>query len=119
VDVTDDQIILSNPLSSGGEFNPALFNGFILKVISGPAILTASLSGSSDFSPASITLLNGNEVQLNYAGVNIGNNPAPQSVIVFTFAPNAVPEPSSLISGGIAGVLGLACIRRRKAKAGA
>lgn len=119
VDVTDDQFILSNANGYGVPFLAAGFNGFILKVLSGPTILSASVAGSSEFSPVSVTLLNGNEVQINYSGVSFTNpQEVHSSVIALTFAPSAVPEPSSLISGGIACLSALALVRRRGTRTG-
>ncbi|WP_337176916.1 hypothetical protein [Paludisphaera sp.] len=117
-DITDDRLVLTLP-DGGTIFSSGNFNGFILRVLSGPTILSATVDGSSEFSPISVTLLNGNEVQINYAGVDARISGTSSSAIAFTFAPAAVPEPSSLISGGIACALALGHFRRRKARAGA
>lgn len=98
IDVTGSKIIISahgwagNPhgtvdylMPSGG------FNGWIFDVFSGPLLLSATSDPSSQFNPIGITIKNGNELLLNFAGVkgpNFG-----ESIIDLTTA--SVPEPAA------------------------
>jgi hypothetical protein len=110
VEVTDHQMFIG--LASDAHFAPAAFNGFILDVLSGPTITSASAGGASSFSPVSVTLIGGNEVQVNYAGLFAS---AGTSVINLGFAPT--PEPSGFalaIIGGPAAIA-RAKVRRRVA----
>ncbi len=95
VDITDTQLILTNT-AVGFPFGSADFNGFVLKIISGPAILSASVDPGSDFSPIGISVVNGNEIDLNYTDVTHSNSASSSSIIDITEA-SPVPEPSSFL----------------------
>ena len=99
--------------SSGPASDPALFNGFFLSIISGPAILTAVNDVSSVFSPISINVVGGNVLQLNYQGLR---TPAfSTSIIDITTGAAAVPELATWIpvfGGYVAGILVTRRVRR-------
>src|SRR4051812_43000451 len=64
VDVAGQSFTLSSP--GGTSFTGASFNGFVLTVLSGPAILSATLDASSTPpGPVSITLVGNNRVEVN------------------------------------------------------
>jgi hypothetical protein len=114
VDVTNTQIILTNAGNSVGfPFASAPFNGFIMTVISGPTLLSAIADPTSDFLPTAITVVGGNQLQLNYQGVNAGNFAVLSSIINISTA--GVPEPGT-IALLVAGLLGVACTRRTKSR---
>lgn len=116
VDITGNQFVLTNATGFGFPFGVATFNGFVLKVLSGPTILSASIDGSSDFSPVSVTVLNGNEVDVNYSGVSHTPDVVTSRVNIQT-APASTPEPGSialLIGMSISGA-GFLARRRRNA----
>jgi hypothetical protein len=116
VDINDTQLILTNAEGGGFPFASASFNGFVLKVLNGPTILTATVDSSSGFSPISVSVVNGNEVDINYAGVT-GSGTVVSSIIDFTFAPSVVPEPSSFVLVSLSAAMALGYAWRRRAKA--
>ena len=111
IDITDSQIIITNAGPSNGfPFSDATFNGFILTVLIGPEIAAAVVDGASDFAPAEITVVGGNQIQLNFRGVDAPNGEELSSIINVRF--DAVPEPTTLALFG-AGILAAAGMRRR------
>src|SRR5262249_58191566 len=91
VDISDNQLTITDVLENGFPFFPADFNGFVLTVISGPDIISASADPSSGFSPVSITIEGGNRLLLNYVGVQ-GGPGGLTSIIDFTTSSAAAPE---------------------------
>jgi hypothetical protein len=93
VDIADGSLTLTSsyPGPNPAYFVSAAFNGFILRVISGPALVSASIDPLSDFSPISISVQGGNEILMNFQGVQF-NGPASATIDFAT-----VPEPASFI----------------------
>ena len=115
VDVTGTQLILTNT-GFNTIFANASFNGLVLKVVSGPTILSASADSSGSFSPISVTVLNGNEIDINYAGVSAAQ--AGTSIVNIQTVPASTPEPGSialLIGMSVTGA-GILARRRRANK---
>ena len=111
VDVQADTIVITQ--TQGTNFSDADFNGFVLSVLSGPRITSASVDAASGFSPASFFIADGN-LFLNFAGVGFGGYA--QSIIHFTTdEAAAVPEPAtwSMLLIGF-GAVGAAMRRRRR-----
>jgi MYXO-CTERM domain-containing protein len=113
VDVSDTQIILDDTTNNALPASPADFNGYILRVISGPAIASASVDPASGWVPVEVTVVNG-DLRINYQGLTSGVLPNPLSIIHFT----TVPEPGLGLLAAV-GLLGLALARRRSDAAGA
>ena len=109
VDAADSTLTITNT-TSGFAFATATFNGFILRVISGPIIASASADASSDFLPTSVTVQGGNEILVNFSGVD-HDNTLVSSVINFT----TVPEPATvgMLVTGLSIVGGVRLFRRR------
>jgi hypothetical protein len=106
VDVTTNKLIITDTLGTGRPFAPASFNGFILSIVSGPSIVSATVDPSSGFAPASLTVESGNRVLANYQGV--GGPPGMLSSIINL---TVVPEPATIGLVAI-GLVGLATRRR-------
>jgi hypothetical protein len=116
VDVTDNQLIITNAgASTGFPFASATFNGFVLKVLSGPTLAWAHVAPASNFFPIGIAIVGGNELQLDFQGVTAQNFTPLSSVIDIGFT-NPVPEPETyaMMMAGL-GLMG-AVARRRKVK---
>jgi hypothetical protein len=113
VDITDSQMLIEWTAFKFGPFQPAIFNGFFLSIVSGPPILTAVNDVSAVFAPVSINIVGGNVLQLNYQGLSV---PAfSTSIIDITTGASAVPEPAAWIpvfAGGVAGILVTRRLRR-------
>ena len=111
IDITDTQLILTNAGNSTGlPFAGATFNGFILTVLSGPTLLSASVDSSSAFSPVGISSVGGNQLLLNYQGVTGPSQPVSSIINI-----NTVPEPATWLTVLASGI-GLLGARRRKAR---
>ena len=112
IDISANQLVITDTTSSGFPFGSGVaFNGWILDVITGPAILSASVDVSSVFSPFAISIVNG-DLLLNYQGVQGPSGSS--SVINFTTA-SAVPAPAPLTLIGL-GLLGLGFNRKKLLK---
>jgi hypothetical protein len=88
VDITDDQIVIKNTLNMDAPYNSAAFNGYVLTIISGPDILSAMTDPGSQCNPVGISIVNGNQLYLNFEGVTQGAGTS--SIIDIATA----PEPS-------------------------
>jgi hypothetical protein len=91
VDVSANQWQIRDATSSGFPFQPADFNGFILEVISGPTILSATADDGSGFFPMSLSVVGGTKILANFQGVT-GGPGALSSIINIT----VVPEPQAI-----------------------
>ena len=115
MDITDTQILIEWSGASGNlSFTPAAFNGFEF-LFSGVTIAGATVNGSSTFLGSPAISVVGNNIFLNYSGVNTGGGPnAPTvSIIDVTTSASGVPEPSTLTLLG-AGLLGLGFRYKRR-----
>ena len=92
VDVFGDYITITDLLSQGLPFQSADFNGFVLAIISGPDILSASVDSSSTIIPLSTSVSDG-DLFMNFSGV--GAQSGGFARINFTTVSGAVPEPST------------------------
>jgi hypothetical protein len=113
IDITDNQIIVTNATADGFPFGSATFNGFILTVLSGPTLVSASVDPSSAFSPFDISIVGGNQLLLNFQGVDAPNDVI-SSVINITSS-GSVPEPATWLTVLTCG-MGLLGARRLKAQ---
>jgi hypothetical protein len=104
VDITDTQLIIDDQIGNALPFADAEFNGFILRVLSGPQIATASVDPASNFSPVEVSVIDG-DLLLNFQGVSEKDSPGRYSIINFTTVPE--PGPGLLMGLGLVG-LGLA-----------
>jgi hypothetical protein len=114
VDITGSQILITWPGPGSLGFTTRPFNGYEF-LFSGVAITGATADASSGFNPFAISLV-GNNVFLNYQGVNTGVGPTTSIIDVTTSAstaPSAVPEPGTLPLLG-AGLLGLGLLYKRQ-----
>jgi hypothetical protein len=95
IDVTDSQIIITNttPLT-GFPFQPGSFNGFIMTVLSGPTLTSAVADASSGFFPVGLAIVGGDQLQINFQGVNASNATSLSSIIDVNTT-SAVPEPAT------------------------
>ena len=109
VDITNTQILITWPGPGALGFTGSAFNGYEL-LFSGVTITGATVNGSSAFNPA-ISIV-GNNIFLNYSGVDTGVGPDTSIIDVSTPA-SGVPEPGTLTLLG-AGVLGLGFLYKRR-----
>lgn len=107
VDVADTSINITDLLSVGLPFTPAAFNGFVLTVVSGPAIASASINPASTIVPVSASV-SGGRLFINFSGV--GAAAGGTAIVDFTTAGVPVPAPAALALFG----LGLAALGLRR-----
>jgi hypothetical protein len=105
IDITDNQVIIKNTLNAPAPFNGALFNGFVLTIISGPTISSAVIDPSSQANPVWIAVEKGNKLYVNFQGETVG---AGASTIIDI---NPIPEPSTTALVGLGFPLFLAFLR--------
>ena len=109
--ITGNQLILTDIGGFSGGFVDFPFNGFDLTVVSGLGIQSAVADASSQFDPVGISIVGGDQLFLNYEGDSI--NPGWSSVIDYSTA--SVPDGgmTSLLLGGA--LFGLGLLRRKLA----
>ena len=114
VQVTDNQILITDALDSGLPFWADPFNGFVLDVLSGPQIATAVIDNSSTIVPVD-AYVSGGELYINFSGVT--QNSGGTAVVDFTTMNdfNGVPE-SSVWAMMLIGFGGLGFASHSKAK---
>jgi hypothetical protein len=111
IDVTATQVIFSSVIG----FSAGDFNGFVMSILSGPTVTSASYNAAlSTMSSTSLTF-DASSISFNFAG-NIGQG---GGTAVFDIGVAAVPLPAALplLAAGL-GILGFAG-RRRKTKTAA
>lgn len=112
IDVSDTQLIISFSGDSAGPFGAATFNGFIMTVVSGALLTSATSNAGSSFFPVGVSIV-GDQLLLNYSGVVV---PA-LGVSIIDIGSAAVPEPSALalICVLLLSLFGLGVLRRHRA----
>jgi hypothetical protein len=91
IDVQDNQILITDATASGLPFSSAAFNGFVLEIVSGPAITSAFTDELSTIIPTN-EYVNAGNLYIDFAGVDATAGGA--AVIDFTTG-SAVPEPAT------------------------
>jgi len=111
IDVTDTSIIITDMRNIGLPFSGGVaFNGFVLRVISGPVLTGASVDGASAFTPGDLSIIGGDTLEINFVGVSGPSTGSVSSIIDISTTPAVlrgpfvVPEPAS------AGLLGCALL---------
>jgi hypothetical protein len=112
IDITDNLIIISDEEGTGFPYHTASFNGWVLTVLSGPTIASASANQFSQFNPVGISVLNGNQLFLNYSGV-AGPTFGTSMIDVTTTVPETGSSALLLLAIGLAAIF---CVKRRFAE---
>jgi len=107
--VTDTQLIITQNLSAT-TYNPAAFDGWVLSIVSGATIVSASVDASSQVDPVSISIVGGDQLFLNYEGVTFPNGDS--SIIDITTRASVPDGGLTLAMLGMA-MTGLSFIRRK------
>ena len=113
MNITATQILITWAGPGSFAFTNQSFNGYEFLFSGGVTITGATVNGSSAFNPA-VSIV-GNNVFLNYAGVNSGIGPD-TSIIDVTTSASTAPEPGTLLLLG-AGLLGLGFRYKRRSAA--
>jgi hypothetical protein len=111
VDITDTQILFGWGGPGNAGFATTAFNGYEY-LFSGVTITGATVNGSSTFLGSPAINIVGNNIFVNYSGLQTGNGPT-TSIIDVTTSTSAVPEPGTLTLLG-AGLLGLGFQYKRR-----
>jgi hypothetical protein len=106
VDVADTSISITDLLGVGLSFAPAAFNGFVLTVVSGPAITSASIDPASTIVPVDV-FISGGALFINFQGVE--EEPFGTGIVNFSTDVVPTPVPAALALFG----LGLAALGAR------
>src|SRR5450631_3861175 len=94
VDITDTQILFTWPGPGNAGFATTAFNGYEY-LFSGVTITGATVNGSSTFLGTPAINIVGNNIFVNYSGLQTGNGPT-TSIIDVTTASTGVPEPGTV-----------------------
>jgi hypothetical protein len=95
IDISDTQIIITNNSIYDGPYASAPFNGWVLTIISGPAILSAAPDPNSQVNPVDMWIVNGNQLWMNFEGeTELGHS---ATIIDIT----TIPEPSTTVLLGL------------------
>jgi hypothetical protein len=94
MDITDTQILIGWPGPGNLGFASTAFNGYEF-LFSGVTIAGATVNGSSTFLGSPAINIVGNNIFVNYSGLQTGNGPT-TSIIDVTTAASGVPEPGTL-----------------------
>ena len=106
IDITDLQVIVTN--NSTFAFSAGAFNGFVMTILSGPSILSASFnSGALGFTSLAF---DATSVSFNFASVAGGTV---GRMAIFDIGTSSVPEPGTLALLGL-GLFGMGLARRKK-----
>ena len=92
VDVSDDRVKITDTLGVGLSFAPAAFNGFILTVVSGPSIVSASIDAASTIVPVGVSV-SGGRLFMNFAGVS--EQAFGSGIVTFVTGDVPVPAPAT------------------------
>jgi hypothetical protein len=111
MDITDTQILIEWAGPGNSSFTGAAFNGFEF-LFSGVTIAGATVNGSNTFLGSPAINIVGNNIFLNYSGVQTGTGPT-TSIIDVTTSASGVPEPGTLTLLA-AGLLGLGFRYKRR-----
>ncbi len=104
VDITDTQILFRWPGPGNAGFATTAFNGYEY-LFSGVTITGATVNASSTFVGTPTINIVGNNIFVNYSGLQTGNGPT-ISIVDVTTSASGVPEPGTLTLLGAA-LLGL------------
>ena len=108
VDVTDNQLIIINPDGTG--YDSGSFNGFVLTIVSGPTITSATVDGSSAYAPVSLSVVGGDQIFVNNAGISA---PGGEEIIDINTGSSSVPDGGLTIAMLGSAMTVLAFIRRK------
>jgi uncharacterized protein (TIGR03382 family) len=108
VDVSDNRITITDVLGTGLSFAPGSFNGFVLTVVSGPSIVSASVDAASTIVPVDVTV-SGGRLFINFAGVS--DQDFGSGIVTFVTGDVPVPAPAALALFGL-GLVALGARRR-------
>jgi hypothetical protein len=110
-DITDTQILVGWASPGNSNFASTAFNGYEF-VFSGVTITGATVNKNSTFLGSPAINIVGNNIFVNYAGLNTGAGPT-TSIIDVTTSTSSVPEPGTLMLLS-AGLLGLGFQYKRR-----
>jgi hypothetical protein len=112
IDINDTQMIINWKGGYSFYLYDLSFNGYLLKILSGPNILSAVTDPVSTINPTGIWIEGGNKLFVNMGGLML--LPAGGTAVI-DITTSVVPEPSTYLAGLSAlGLLGFFGVRNRK-----